>query len=459
MNIEFTYSGHGEMDFMAMGQKRECQDSLFTPTSSLARSPGHPFYESLNRILSKHGFDVFVEEKCQSFYAEHRGRPSIPPGVYFRMFFLGYFEGWDSERGIAWRVKDSLSLRAFIGYNLSQDTPDHSSLSRIRQRLPVELHQDVFNWVVTVLAKEKLLKGKTVGVDATTLEANAAMRSIVRRDTGETYRDYVTGLAEASGIEDPTDEDVRKFDKKRKKKTSNTDWHNPHDPDARVTKMKDGRTHMAHKVEHVTDVDTSAIVAVTLRPGDEGDSQSLPGSLAQAAQTLEAVAADPEARKHIHDKPLSEVVTDKGYHSNETLVSLKESSIRSYIAEPDRGRRKWEGKHDARDAVYANRRRIKGNRSALLRCLRAERVERGFAHNYDTGGMRRIHLRGHENIFKRLVTHVAGHNLGLLMRQICGAGTPRGLQDLNVLFESMIQRIQHSRIASFLCKTRLSLVA
>jgi transposase len=395
------------MDFMAMGQKRECQDSLFTPTSSLARSPGHPFYESLNRILSKHGFDVFVEEKCQSFYAEHRGRPSIPPGVYFRMFFLGYFEGLDSERGIAWRVKDSLSLRAFIGYNLSQDTPDHSSLSRIRQRLPVELHQDVFNWVVTVLAKEKLLKGKTVGVDATTLEANAAMRSIVRRDTGETYRDYVTGLAEASGIEDPTDEDVRKFDKKRKKKTSNTDWHNPHDPDARVTKMKDGRTHMAHKVEHVTDVDTSAIVAVTLRPGDEGDSQSLPGSLAQAAQTLEAVAADP----------------------------------------------------DARDAVYANRRRIKGNRSALLRCLRAERVERGFAHNYDTGGMRRIHLRGHENIFKRLVTHVAGHNLGLLMRQICGAGTPRGLQDLNVLFESMIQRIQHSRIASFLCKTRLSLVA
>ena len=407
MNIEFTYSGHGEMDFMAMGQKRECQDSLFTPTSSLARSPGHPFYESLNRILSKHGFDGFVEEKCQSFYAEHRGRPSIPPGVYFRMFFLGYFEGLDSERGIAWRVKDSLSLRAFIGYNLSQDTPDHSSLSRIRQRLPVELHQDVFNWVVTVLAKEKLLKGKTVGVDATTLEANAAMRSIVRRDTGETYRDYVTGLAEASGIEDPTDEDVRKFDKKRKKKTSNTDWHNPHDPDARVTKMKDGRTHMAHKVEHVTDVDTSAIVAVTLRPGDEGDSQSLPGSLAQAAQTLEAVAADPEAR----------------------------------------------------DAVYANRRRIKGNRSALLRCLRAERVERGFAHNYDTGGMRRIHLRGHENIFKRLVTHVAGHNLGLLMRQICGAGTPRGLQDLNVLFESMIQRIQHSRIASFLCKTRLSLVA
>ncbi len=444
---------------MAMGQKRECQDSLFTPTSSLARSPGHPFYESLNQILSKHGFDGFVEKKCKSFYAEHSGRPSIPPGVYFRMFFLGYFEGLDSERGIAWRVRDSLSLRAFIGYNLSQDTPDHSSLSRIRQRLPVELHQDVFNWVVTVLAKEKLLKGKTVGVDATTLEANAAMRSIVRRDIGETYRDYVTRLTEASGIEDPTDEDVRKFDKKRKKKTSNKDWHNPHDPDARVTKMKDGRTHMAHKVEHVTDLETSAIVGVTLHPGNEGDSQSLPESLAQAARTLEAVVADPEASKHIHDKPLSEVVTDKGYHSNETLVSLKENSIRSYIAEPDRGRRKWEGKHDARDAVYANRRRIKGNRGAVLRCLRAERVERGFAHNYDTGGMRRTHLRGHENIFKRLIAHVAGHNLGLLMRKICGAGTPRGLQDLYVWFESMVQRIQHSWIDSFLCKTRLRLVA
>jgi transposase len=191
------------MDHMAMGQKRECQDSLFTPPSSLARSPGHPFYESLNRILGKHGFDGVVEEKCKSHYAEHRGRPSIPPGVYFRMFFLGYFEGLDSERGIAWRVKDSLSLRAFIGYDLSQDTPDHSSLSRIRQRLPVELHLDVFSWVLTVLAREKLLKGKTVGVDGTTLEANAAMRSIVRRDTGESYRDYVTRLAEASGIENP----------------------------------------------------------------------------------------------------------------------------------------------------------------------------------------------------------------------------------------------------------------
>jgi transposase len=216
--------------------------------------------------------------------------------------------------------------------------------------------------------------------------------------------------------------------------------------------MKDGRTHLAHKAEHVTDLETSAIVAVTLRPGDEGDSQSLPESLAQAAQTLEAVVADPEASKHIHDKPLSEVVTDKGYHSNETVLSLKESSIRSYIAEPDRGRRQWEGKHDARDAVYANRRRIKGKRSALLRCLRAERVERGFAHNYDTGGMRRIHLRGHENIFKRLIAHVAGHNLGLLMRKICGSGTPRGLKDLIALFGSMVQRIPHSRIASFLHK-------
>ena len=445
---------------MAMGKRqRATQDSLFIPTASLARSASHTFYERLNGVLTKAGFDDFAEGLCAPYYVEGKGRPGIPPGTYFRMHLAGYFEGLESERLICWRVADSLALRPFLGYDLTQRTPDHSTLSRIRQRLPVEVHLEVFTWILRVLAKADLLKGKTLAVDATTLEANAAMRSIVRRDTGETYRDYVTGLAEASGIEDPTDEDVRKFDKKRKKKTSNTDWHNPHDPDARVTKMKDGRTHMAHKVEHVTDVDTSAIVAVTLRPGDEGDSQSLPGSLAQAAQTLEAVAADPEARKHIHDKPLSEVVTDKGYHSNETLVSLKESSIRSYIAEPDRGRRKWEGKHDARDAVYANRRRIKGNRSALLRCLRAERVERGFAHNYDTGGMRRIHLRGHENIFKRLVTHVAGHNLGLLMRQICGAGTPRGLQDLNVLFESMIQRIQHSRIASFLCKTRLSLVA
>jgi transposase len=302
--------------------------------------------------------------------------------------------------------------------------------------------------VVRVLAKEKLVKGKTVGVDATTLEANAAMRSIVRRDTGETYRAYVTCLAKASGIETPTDEEVRKFDKKRKKKTSNEDWHNPHDPDARVTKMKDGRTHLAHKAEHVTDLATNAIVGLTLCPGDAGDSQSLAGSLAQAAQTLEAVAADPEACKHIHDKPLTEVVTDKGYHSNDTLLHLKGHNIRSYIAEPDRGRRKWDGKHDARDAVYANRRRIKGNRAAGLRCQRAERVERGFAHNYDTGGMGRIHLRGHENIFKRLLVHVSGHNLGLLMRKICGAGTSRGLKDLIAMFWATAGRVKCSWIVS-----------
>lgn len=416
---------------MAMGKKRDVhQDSLFIPTASVARSPGHPFYENLNRIFAAHGFDDFAEAKCEYYYAQGKGRPSIPPGTYFRMLMIGYFEGIASERGIAWEVADRKSLGEFLGYNPTEETPDHSSLSRIRHRLPLEVHLEIFSWVLKILAREKLLKGKTVAVDATTLEANAAMRSIIRRDTGESYRDFLTKLVQATGNETPTTEDLQRFDKKRKNKASNKDWKHPDDPDARVAKMKDGSTHLAHKAEHVVDLETNAIVAVTLPPADEGDTETMPWSLLQAALNLEEVAVDEKARKNLHDNPLSEVVADKGYHSNNILKGLSKGDVRSYISEPDRGQRKWKGDHEARDAVYANRRRIKGERGERLRKLRAERVERGFAHAYETGGMRRVHLRGSGNILKRLLIHAAALNLGLLVRKVCGAGTPRGLADL-----------------------------
>jgi transposase len=416
---------------MSMSKRAKVvQDSAFVPTHLLPTSPGHPFYEQLSRILSKHGFDDYVESKCEAYYAAGKGRPSIPPGVYFRMLMIGYFEGLDSERGIAWKVKDSLSLRSFLGYSLDQTTPDHSSLSRIRQRLPLKIHEDVFQWVLAVLAKEKLLKGKTVAVDATTLEANAAMRSIVRRDTGETYPEYLRRLAKESGVETPTREDLKRFDKKRKnKKTPNDEWHNRHDPDAKILKMKDGRTHLTHKAEHVIDLDTNALVAVAL-PKQIGDTESLFDSLLQAEANLEAVVKDPEAGSLIHDDPLGEIVTDKGYHSDKVMEILAEAEIRSYIPEPDRGRRNWNGKRKAQAAVYANRRRMKGNRGQSLRKLRAERSERNFAHAYETGGMRRTHLRGRAQILKRLLIHCCGLNLGLLMKKLFGAGTPKGLADL-----------------------------
>ena len=416
---------------MGMGKRqRSKQESLFVPTASLVRTASHAFYERLNGALAAEGFDDFVEDLCEPFYVAGKGRPSIPPGTYFRMILVGYFEGLESERAIDWRVSDSLALRPFLGYELTDSTPDHSTLSRIRQRLPVEVHEAVFVWILKALSKAGLLKGKTVAVDATTLEANAALRSLRRRDTGLTYDDYLTELAQASGIDTPTRQDLAKLDKKRPKKGSNDDWEHPHDPDAKVTKMKDRRTHLAHKAEHTVDLDTQAIVAVSLGDANEGDTSSLPWSLLRAELNLDAVAADPQAGRPLHPQPLTEVVADKGYHSNEVLVDLKASGIRSHISEPDRGRRVWKDKHDAQVAVYANRRRTRSARGQRLQKQRAEIVERSNAHMYDTGGMRRLHLRGRGNILKRLLIHAGAFNLSLIMRQVLGAGTPRGFAAL-----------------------------
>jgi transposase len=418
---------------MAMGKRKTSrQEPLFLATTDLPRTPAHPFYERLNHILAEHQFDPFVEGLCQPFYADVLGRPSLEPGRYFRFLLLGYFEGIDSERGIAWRLADSFSLRAFVGYAPFELTADHSTLSRTRRLLDLETHRQVFQWVLTLLAKEGLIQGKTVGVDATTLEANAALRSIVRRDTQETYEAFLTRLAQASGIETPTREDLAKVDRTRKNKASNNDWVNPHDADAKIAKMKDGSTHLAYKVEHAVDLGegaSGAVVAVTLTGADQGDTATLLPTLGQAAENLQVVAADAEAAPMDAER-VREVVTDKGYHSNGSLLDLEESNTRSYVAEPERGERDWEGKEEERKAVYANRRRIRGARGKRLLRRRGEYLERSFAHAYETGGMRRLHLRGQENILKRLLLHVSGFNLSLVMRKRIGTGTPRGLQGL-----------------------------
>jgi transposase len=427
---------------MAMGKrKQQRQQELWVATADIPKAPGHPFYRRLNQVLAvgpgggdaPAGFDTFVEGLCQKFYHEELGRPGIPPGVYFRMLLIGYFEGIDSERGIAWRCDDSRTLREFLGYGLTEDTPDHSSLSVIRQRIDLETHQEVFTWVLELLADKGLVKGKTLGVDATTLEANAAMRSIIRRDTGDSYNDFLTKLAQASGIATPTREDLAKIDKKRKNKASNDDWTNPHDGDAKITKMKDGRTHLAHKAEHAVDLDTGAIVAVTLQGADQGDTATLNTTVTEAIERLEMAVVDSHAKVA---RPLvQEVVADKGYHSNDTTLDLSAMKVRTYISEPDRGRRVWiddktgEAKAAEQAAVYANRRRIRGARGKRLLRKRGELVERPFAHCYDTGGMRRTHLRHHPNILKRLLVHVAGFNLALVMRSLFGIGKPRRLQD------------------------------
>ena len=423
---------------MAMGTRRDRQEELWIPTCTLARPSGHPFYQRLNQLLAEHDFDRFVEAQCRRFYAAVMGRPGLAPGIYFRLLLVGYFEGIDSERGIAWRAGDSLSIREFVGIPLDEGAPDHTTISRTRRLIDLETHRQVFAWVLELLADTGLVKGKRIGIDATTLEANAALRSIVRRDNAESYEEYLKGLARQSGVETPTREDLARVDRKRKKKGSNREWVNPHDRDARITRMKDGRTHLAHKAEHAVDMDTGAVVAVTLQEAHLGDTTTVKETLAEAGTTVaELIEREAEARPlekpQVNPGGIEEVVADKGYHSGPALKQMQAVSVRTYIPEKKQaGKRHWVGKEDQQRLVYANRRRLQRPKGKQLLRKRGELIERTFAHCYDTGGMRRTHLRKHNNILKRLLIHVAGANLGLLLRNQYGIGTPRGLQGLSV---------------------------
>ena len=423
---------------MAMGtrKQREKQEDIWIAHTELPSAPGHPFYQRLNELLEVEKFDEFVEGRCAKFYAAKYGRPSLTPGIYFRSLLLGYFEGIDSERGIAWQLADSLGLRRFVGIGLDEDTPDHTTISRTRRLIDVETHGEVFGWVLGLLADRGLVKGKRIAIDATTLEANAAMRSIVRRDTGESYEEFLRGLAKSSGIETPNREDLARLDRKRKKRMSNQDWESPADGDARITKMKDGRTHLAHKAEHAVDLDTGAVVAVTLQGADLGDTVTLDATLSEAGMAV-AELVEREAEQRPEEKPkvnvngIEEVVADKGYHSGAVLERVKSYEVRTYIPEKKQaGQRHWEGKSEEQQAVYQNRRRVSGGYGKSLLRRRGELVERSFAHCYETGGMRRTHLRGHENILKRQLVHVGAFNLSLILRQVLGAGTPRQWKDL-----------------------------
>ena len=399
---------------------------MWVTVSDLPKSPGHPFYQRLNRVLDEAGFDRFAEKRCEEFYAGQVGRPSLLPGRYFRLMLVGYFEGLDSERGMAWRAADSLGVRSFLGLGLDERGPDHSTISRTRRLIDVETHQEVFGWVLERLAEAGLVKGKTVVVDGTTLEANAAMRSIVRRDTGEAYQEYLTRLAKAAGVRTPTRAALARLDRRRKKKGSNEEWKSLSDPDAKITKMKDGRTHLAHKAEHGVDLDSGVIVAVTVQDASVGDTGTIMDTLAEAEGQL--VKLQRKAALESLVEGMQEVVADKGYHSGDVILGLEEVGLRSYVSEPERGRRRWRDDRTTQRAVYANRRRASGKRGERLQRLRSERVERSFAHMYETGRMRRTHLRGHSNILKRLLIHAGAFNLGRLLRLLVGFGTPRSLQ-------------------------------
>jgi transposase len=428
-----------EADAMAMGKRdTEQQQDLFITHDKLPRSAGHVFYRKLNQLLAEGGFDRWIEALCEPYYCQGQGRPSVPPGQYFRMLLVGYFEGLGSQRGIAWRCSDSLSLREFLGVPLGEDSPDHSSLSYIRNRLPHSVHEAVFVWVLALVQKKKLLQGKTVGVDSTTLEANAAMKSIVRKDSGEDWKEYLTRLMKEEGLieegdEQPRDEELRKFDKARKnKQVSNDEWMSPSDPDSRIARMKDGTTHLAYKAEHVVDLETEVILAAEIYPANYHDTATLEDSLHQAQINQQEAGSEQQ---------IKDAVADKGYHGAGPLANLREHTpYRSYIPEPERPHPcVWTDKPpEQRAAVIANRRRSRGKRGRKLQRLRSERVERTFAHVCETGGARRTWLTGIEKVRKRYLLSAAAHNLGILMRSLFKMGTPRGLQQFKTDLDGLV---------------------
>lgn len=407
---------------MALGKRKREEQESWVAASDLPTSPGHPFYQKLNQLLAESGFDDYVEKRSAPYYAKDVGRRGIPPGVYFRMLLVGYFEGLSSQRAIAWRCSDSRSLQSFLGIAVTESTPEHSSLTVIRQRLPLSLHEEVFTKVLAIAQEKKLLRGKTVAVDSTLIEAEAAMKTIVRRENGDDWKEYLTQLATEAGMEDPTEEELRKFDRNRaNKKVSNEEWVSSTDPDSRIAKMKDGRTHLAYKTEHAVDLESDLVVAAAVYAADESDTATLSQTVTMAQAHLMQAGSEVE---------VGETVADKGYHSTDNVTWCESMGIRTYIPERDspHGRRWTKRSANEKAAVYGNRRRVRGKRGQALGRLRSEYAERSFAHTCETGGARRSRLRGLVNVAKRYLMYIAGRNLGVIMRALFGVGTPRSLQ-------------------------------
>jgi transposase len=425
---------------MSMGTGKDYQGELFIAPSELPTGEGHLFYEKLNQLLSKHQFDKKVEDLCRPFYDDgsRGGRPSLPPGVYFRMNFIGYFEGIASYRGIAWRCADSLALRRFLNIPITESTPDHSTLSHLRRRLPQAVHEQVMGLLLAIAKQEKLLKGQQLIVDSTLVEANAAMDTIQNKHTGESYRKYLQRLAKEEGLVNAQASDLSQYDKKRPDKScSNEDWESTSDPDARITKMKDGTTHLAYKVEHAVDVESSLIVASPVYPATRHDSATLATTLEEAQINLVRGGCDTE---------VSEVVADKGYFAIDTLEECQEMGVRTYLSEkkPSGGRKtfKWKDKDLEPERRFRNnRRRVRSEKGKQLMKKRGELVERSFAHVCETGGGRRTWLRGLAKVQLRHLLLSMAFNLGVMMRKLFKMGTPRGLQGRLVLLFTAWHRL------------------
>lgn len=409
---------------MFRNKERDVQASIWTVKSEIVRGPASDYYSKLEAGLQAANFATTIRDLSRPYYDQDEskgGRIGIDPYVYFKMLIVGFFENIGSERGIANRCADSISIREFLGYELTESTPNHSSLSRIRYRLGSEVFEAAFEIILGVLSQNKLLRGKQVGIDTSVLHANASMRTLVNNHTGETYDEYVKRLAEESEIDPEDKQSVRDFDRKRSnKKMSNKDWHNPHDPDAKIGPTKQKEIKMIHKVEHTVDVDTGAIIHIKALPGDQADDKQMASHIEEAQQKIN------KARQKTTDtRTIEKLTADKGYYNLAELEQIQNKGIRTVVDDKIRNRNLGKLSSNQREVVKKARRSTRSKYGKKIKKSRGEFLERSFTHVLDNGGLRKLSIRGTENIHKRLVIASMCCNISLLMRKIFGAGTPK----------------------------------
>ena len=418
-------------------KQKATQPEFWVATHQLAKSAKASFYSKLDETLESFGFAGKVRQLCAPAYKQTNvGRPGIDPVVYLKMIMVGFFEDLPSERAIAARCADSIAIRRFLNYELDENTPDHSSLTIIRQRLGLEIYQKVFTLCLQALQEHGLLRGKHLGIDSSVMEANASLRALVNRNTAEQYWDYVKRLAAEQGIDPEDAAAVRKFDRQRPGKGSNQDWKNPHDPDAKIGPRKHGGTDMIYKPQTVVDLNTGAVVQAEVQPGDHTDHQGLATTILEAQQRINEVCGEAA------DALTVETVTaDKGYYAVEQLQALQQEEIKTVIADPVSNRRLDKLQPEQRQAVQAALRSTRSKYGKALLRRRGMHIERSFAHILDCGGMRRATLRGWENLNKRFKLATAFYNLSQLMRKLFGFGTPKQLAALARALFSVLARL------------------
>ena len=406
---------------MFYAKKKAAQSEFWIAADQVVTTGKRGFYAKLDETLEGFGFAAKVRELCAPAYDQSGvGRPGIDPAVYLKMLMVGFFEDLRSERAIAARCADSIAIRQFLHYELTEATPDHSSLSIIRQRLGGPVYEQVFTLVLSALQEHGLLRGRNVGIDSSVMEANASLRGLVNRNTGEAYWDYVKRLAAQSGVDPEDHAAVRKFDRKRPKKMSNEEWENPDDPDAKIGPKKDGATDMIYKPQSVVDLDTGAIVGAEVLPGDQADHQEIATSILEAQQNINAACGH-----HREELTVQTATADKGYFAVGQLQALQQEQIKTVIGDPVNHRRMDKLEPAEQKAVKAAGRSTQSKYGKELLGKRGQHIERAFAHILDCGGMRRATLRGLQNLQKRYKLAAAFYNLSQLMRQLFGVGTPK----------------------------------